>query len=102
MEKGGEAWKVDEPTSIKCCHLTYLSFKVSRLVRSGPGQHPGVAEAGPQQSAQHKHKEHASYHRDDRGQLQRQEGTTGGTERKTKRRVSGSQVLRPSARGRNL
>lgn len=88
MEKRREALKTDEPTSVRCHRLTYLPFKVGRLVWSGPGQHPGVAEAGPQQSPQHKHEEHASDHWDDWGQLRRQEGTTGGTKKDKKEKTT--------------
>lgn len=70
-----------------------MPLEVGRLVRSGPGQHAGVAEAGPQQSPQHEHEEHASDHWDDWGQLRRQEGTTGETDRDGRRREQVAEFL---------
>ena len=55
--------------------LTYLSLQVRGLVGRGPGQHPRVAEAGPQQGPQHKQKQSAAHHRDGWAQLESQERT---------------------------
>lgn len=64
--------------------LTYLSFKVSCFIWCGPGQDPGVTEAGSQECSQYKDKQHATYDWNNRGQLACQVRTTGKTRQREK------------------
>lgn len=55
--------------------VTDLPLQVGGLVRCGPGQHPGVAEARPEQHPHDEDEQHPADGWDGRGQVGRQEGT---------------------------
>lgn len=60
--------------------VTNLPLQVGGLVRRGPRQDARVAEARPEQHPHDKDEEHGADHRDGRGQVGRQEGTTEDTQ----------------------
>lgn len=60
--------------------VTNLPLQVSGLVRRGPWQDAGVAEARPEQHPHDEDEEHGADHRDGQSQVGRQEGTAEDTE----------------------